>query len=102
MVTLKFSRVALEHEGGRARPFGDRDVVGEVADPGRRRRAVRLEDEGKAETLRRLHRPQRRARRGGAHPAVRVDLLDRVAYGHARRRRAVGLGGGDRPGDEFG
>ena len=97
---LDVEGIAFEHVGRRARPFGDRDVVGEVADAGGRGAPMRREDEGKAEGLRRLHGPQARARRGREHPAVGVDLLDGVAHRRSRRRRAVSLGGFDRPRDE--
>ena len=100
VVTLTLSGIAFEHVSRRARPFGDRDVVGEVADAGGRGAPMRREDEGKAEGLRRLHGPQARARRGREHPAVGVDLLDGVAHRRSRRRRAVSLGGFDRPRDE--
>ena len=36
---LDVGGIAFEHISRRARPFGDRDVVGEVADAGGRRRA---------------------------------------------------------------
>ena len=60
---LDVGGVAFEHISWRARPFGDRDVVGEVADAGGGGAPMRREDEREAEGLRRLHGPQ--AERGG-------------------------------------
>ena len=99
---LEVLRVALEDMGRRARPFRDRDVVGEVGDFGLGRAPVGVENEGKAERLRRLHRPQRSARRGREHQVFRVDLLDGVGQLQAGRRRAVRPGRIDRPSDEIG
>ena len=97
---LDVGGVAFEHISRRARPFGDRDVVGEIADAGGGGAPMRREDERKAKGLRRLHGSERRARRGREHPAVDVDLLDGVAHRRSGRRRPMALGGLDRPRDE--
>ena len=52
---LGVSRIALEHISGSARPFGDRDVVGEFGDAFGRRAPVGLENEREAKRLWRLH-----------------------------------------------
>ena len=52
---LDVGGIAFEHISRRARPFGDRDVVGEVVDAGGRRAPVRRQDQRKGERLRRLH-----------------------------------------------
>ena len=52
---LDVGGVAFEHISRRARPFGDRNVVGEIADAGRGGAPMRREDEGEAKGLRRLH-----------------------------------------------
>ena len=98
---LEVGRIALEDIGRRARPFGDRDVVGEIADARGSRAPMRLEDQREAERLRRLHRAQARAGRGGEHPALAVDLLDRVAEPRSRRRRAMACRRLNRPRDEL-
>ncbi len=99
---LDVGRVALEHVSGRARPFGDRDVVGKVSDAGGGGALMRGEDQGQAKRLRRLHRAERRARRGREHPAVDVDLLDGVAHRRSGGSRPVALRGLNRAGDEGG
>ncbi len=55
---LEVLRIALEHEGGRARPFGDRHVVGEVADLHPGCTSVRFQNQRETKGLRGLHRPQ--------------------------------------------
>ena len=97
---LDVGGVAFEHISRRAGPFGDRDVVGEVADPGGGGAPMRRENEREAEGLRRLHGPQRRARRGRENSALDVDLLDGVAHRRSRRRRPMALGGVDRARNE--
>ena len=61
---------------------------------------MRREDEGQTKRLRRLHGPERRARRGREHPAVDVDLLDGVVHCRSGRGRPVTVGGLDRASDE--
>ena len=97
---LEVGGVAFEHISRRARPFGDRDIVGEVADAGLGCAPMRRQDQGKAKGLGRLHGPQGRARRRREHPAIGIDLLDGVAHRRPRRRRPVTLRGLDRAGDQ--
>ena len=99
---LDVGRIAFKHVSRRSRPFGDRDVVGEAGDAGGGGAPVRREDQRKGERLRRLHRFQRRARRGRQHPAVGVHLLDGIAHRRPRRGRSVALGRLNRARDEIG
>ncbi len=99
---LEISAFALEHMSLRARPFCGRHVVREIGDPSRLRPPMGVKNKRKAKRLRGLDRPQRRARRGREHPALAVDLLDRVADPDSWRRRAILLCRVDRAGDEAG
>jgi hypothetical protein len=98
---LDVGGIAFEHISRRARPFGDRHIVGEVPDASGGGALMRSEDKGKAKRLRRLHCAERRARRGREHPAVHIDLLDGVAHRRSGRGRPVALGGLDRARHEF-
>ncbi len=85
--------IAFEHVSRRARPFGDRDVVSQIADAGCGGAAMGREDERESKGLRRLHGSERRARRGREDSAVDIDLLDGVAHRSSGRRRPMTLGG---------
>ena len=98
---LAVPRIALEHVSRRARPFGDRNVVGHIAGAFGRRPPVGLQNEGETKRLRRLHGAERRARRGCKHAALPVNLFDRVAERRSGRRSAMVFGGADSAGDEL-
>ena len=89
---LDVGGIAFEHVSRRARPFGDRDVVSEIADAGRGGAPVGREDEREAKSLRRLHGSQRRARGRREHSTIDVDLFDSVAHRRSGRRRSMALG----------
>ena len=77
-------------------PFGQRGVVGEIVAAGGSGLAVRVEQRGKGERLRRLHAAQLRAVERAGDQARGIDPLDRVGDFEPGDRRAGLRAGGDR------
>ena len=76
-------------------PFGQRGVVGEILAAFAGGAAMRLEQRGELERLRRLHRAQLRAVDRAGDMAAGVDALDRVGDLQRRDRGAGFAAGGD-------
>ena len=77
---LEVGGIAFEHIGRRARPFGDRNVVGEIDDAGGRRAPMGRQDEGKANacgvcTARRLARGGVASTRPSGSTCLTVSLI---------------------------
>ena len=84
--------LAGKHADLQARPFGECGVVGEVVAALRGGAAVRLEQSGEREALRRLHQAQRIAVERLMHMALCIDDLDRIGHRQCRDRSAAYLG----------